>query len=269
MTATEPGFYDDLDEAMYHAHPTSLSVSGAKVLLKAPALFQWQRTHPVHKDVFDVGSAAHKLVLGVGDPIRVIDADSWRTKAAQEAKAAAREAGEIPLLTADHQRVQNMADALSSNTLAMELLSEGKPEVSAFAEDETTGVLRRCRFDFLGPTIASDYKSSISADPADFGRTAMNFGYDMQDAYYSDIARDLGHPLKAFAYLVQMKEPPYLSSVVELDADSRQRGRERNERALEIYRDCVAAGKWPGFQADGTFSTVRLPPWAFREEWSA
>jgi hypothetical protein len=92
------GFHDDIPEAEYHAHQGSLSVSGAKVLLKAPALFKWQQDHPVHKDVFDFGSAAHALVLGVGAPLHVVHADSWRTKAAQEERDKARAEGSIPLL---------------------------------------------------------------------------------------------------------------------------------------------------------------------------
>lgn len=137
----------DLDEAKYHADRDSLSVSGAKLLLRSPALFRHRLDHPEHKDVFDLGSAAHKLVLGVGPDLAVIDADSWRTKAAQEERDAARAAGAIPLLKADHERVVAMADRLAEHKTAMTLLSEGEPEVSAYALDERTGVLRRGRFD--------------------------------------------------------------------------------------------------------------------------
>lgn len=267
MTTTEAlGFIDDLDEPTYHAHPTSLSVSGAKVLLKAPALFKWQREHPVHKDVFDVGSAAHKLVLGVGAEIVEVDADSWRTKAAQEAKAAARAEGKIPLLAADHERVKAMADALTEHRLAMRLLSEGRPEVSAFAIDEATGVLRRGRFDWLGATILTDYKSAASSEPDAFVRAAVNFGYHMQAAWYLDLAADLGHPAPAFAFIVQEKEPPYLPTVIELPRELVDIGRRRNARALERFRDCTESNLWPGYVPDDTFATPTAPGWALRED---
>lgn len=259
------GFIHDLDEATYHAHPTSLSVSGAKVLLKAPALYKWQREHPVHRDVFDVGSAAHALVLGVGAPIAVIDADSWRTKAAQEAKVEARAKGETPLLAADYQRVQDMADVLSTHRLAMRLLSEGEPEVSAFAPDEATGVTRRARFDWLGSRILTDYKSAASSEPGTFIKAAVNFGYAMQAGWYLDIARDLGHPADAFAFIVQEKEPPYLVTVIELPAELVEIGRSRNRRALERFRDCTESGLWPGYVPDDTFAQPSAPRWALTD----
>ena len=268
-TTTAPpveGFRLDMPEAEYHAHPTSLSVSGAKTLLKAPALYRYQQANPVHRDVFDIGSAAHALVLGVGAELEVIAADSWRSKAAQEAKAAAREAGKTPLLAADYQRVQDMADALSSHTLAMSLLSDGEPEVSAFATDEATGVLRRCRYDYLTDRIGVDLKTAASAEPGTFAAAAARYGYHQQAAWYVDVAETLGHPLDAFAFVVLEKEPPHLVSVVELDDRSLSRGRELNQRALERFRDCTETGIWPGYQTTDGYARVSIPRWAFYDD---
>lgn len=257
----EPGFHSDIPEADYHGDRTSLSVSGAKVLLKAPALFRWQQDHPVHKDAFDIGSAAHALVLGVGAPLTVIDADSWRSKAAQEARDAARERNETPLLIADHERVMAMADKLSSHTLAMRLLSEGQPEVSAYAPDEATGVMRRCRFDWLGTNVLTDYKTAANVDPRDLaGRygAVKKWGYDQQAAWYTDLARDLGHPASAFAFIFQAKEPPYLVTVAYVRDDDLWDARARNRHALERFRDCTETGLWPGYLPDDTAAVLSL-----------
>lgn len=258
-----PGFHDDIPEPDYHADRVSLSVSGAKTILKAPALFRWQQDHPVRKDVFDIGSAAHALVLGVGAEIVVVDADSWRTKAAKEAQDAARAEGKTPLLSADWLKVRTMADVLSQHTLAMQLLSDGKPEVSAYALDEPTGVVRRGRFDWLGASILTDYKTAATSEPQAFARAVANFGYHMQAAWYLDLARDLGHPAEAFAFIVQEKEPPYLVSVVELDDAAISLGRSKNRQALERFRDCTASGIWPGYVMPNAFARVALPRWAF------
>jgi len=260
------GFHADIDEAEYHAHKGSLSVTGAKALLKAPALFKHQQENPVFKDVFDHGSAAHKLVLGVGAPIEVIDADDWRTKAAKEARDEARAKGAIPLLTNDYTRVIQMADALSEHQRAMELLSAGTPEVSAFAADEATGVMRRCRFDWFGSPELVDYKSAVSAQEAAFAAAAARFGYHQQDAWYTDVAHDLGHAFDGFSFIVQEKEAPYLVEVYRLDNDSRRRGRELNELALQRFRDCVAANSWPGYGRPDETRTLRLPKWAFFDD---
>lgn len=263
MTNRPPGFYDDIPEADYHADRESLSVSGAKVLLKAPALFRWQQENPVRRDVFDIGSAAHALVLGVGADLEVIHYDDWRSKAAREERDAARAEGKTPILWGDYDRVCAMADALSSHHLAMQLLSDGKPEVSAYATDEATGVMRRCRFDFLGPNLAVDYKTSATANPAELGPIVARYGYHQQHAWYADVAADLGRPLDAFAFVFQQKDAPYLVSVIELDEAAVQRGRDLNRRALEMFRDCTESGVWPGYQSPDTYARVSLPRWAF------
>lgn len=267
MIAT--GFYPDVPEADYHADRDSLSVSGAKVILRSPALFRWQQDNPVVKDTFDVGTAAHRLVLGVGAPIRVIDADSWRTKAAQAERDEARAAGETPLLAADYATVQAMADRLSEHRLAMRLLSHGRPEVSAYAVDEDTGVMRRCRFDWLGDAVLTDYKTAHTVDPRDLaGRwgAVKKWAYDMQAAWYLDLARDLGHPAELFAFIFQAKTPPYSVTVARVpDADLAD-ARAANAEALQRFRDCRDSGLWPDYLPDDTCAVLDLERPHYEEE---
>jgi hypothetical protein len=226
----EPGIYADIPEADYHADRETLSHSGAKLILRSPAHYRWRLDHPEHKDAFDFGTAAHALVLGVGVPIVPIEADSWRTKRAQELRDEARSNGHVPLLEADYGRVQAMADVLSSHDLA------------------------------------TDYKTAASSEPNAFVRAAAKFGYHSQHAWYLDLARDLGHPAEAFAFIVQEKEPPYVVTVVELPPELVDAGRARNRRALERFRDCTESGLWPGYVADYTFAQPAAPRWALYEE---
>src|SRR5690606_36787791 len=64
-----PGLYD-LPEHIYHADPVpggSLPSTGAWLLLECPARFRYEHAHPpVPRPHVDFGTAAHKLVLGVG-----------------------------------------------------------------------------------------------------------------------------------------------------------------------------------------------------------
>ena len=263
-----PGFHPDVPEGDYHADRASVSVSGLKLILKAPALYRWRLDHPEHKDVFDFGTAAHAKVLGVGAEVVVVDADTWQTKAAKEARETARAEGKVALLAKDAKRVDEMADVLSSHTTAMRLLSDGRPEVSAYAPDEPTGLLRRCRFDWLGAGILTDYKSCADASPDGFANAVARYGYDMQAAYYLDIARDLGHPAEAFAFIAQEKEAPYLVEVYDLDAEFLARGRRRYRAGLERLRDCLATDMWPG-HSGRDFTTLTAPRWALYTEETA
>jgi hypothetical protein len=145
VTDIKPGLYDGLDEAEYHGHKGSVSVSGAKKLLppSCPAIFKHERDQgQQQRDVFDFGKAAHKEALGVGPELVVVDADNWMTKAAKEAKAAAYADGSVPLLAKDKAAVDAMGAALRAHPIASALLDpdHGKPEQSAFFSDLAHGV---------------------------------------------------------------------------------------------------------------------------------
>ena len=98
-------------------------------------------------------------------------------------------------------------------------------------------------------------------------RAAVNYGYHSQAAWYLDLARDLGHPARAFAFIVQEKEAPYLVTVIELPPELVDIGRRRNRAALERFRDCTESGVWPGYEGEHNddILTVSLPGWAARE----
>lgn len=275
ITITEPGIYSGIPNHVYHSDPTpdgSLSVSGAKLLLapSTPAHFRHRMDNPVHKDVFDYGTAAHSLVLEDDESgIVVVDAPDWRSKAAQEAKNAAYATGKTPLLTKDFAQVKDMAAAIKLHPIAGKLFTGGQAEQSAFVKDEQSGVWLRGRFDYL-PEIRSDrrliipdYKSATSADPAKFAKSAADYRYFMQDPWYRDLVTKLGlHDDIAFVFVVQEKTPPYAVNVIELDIMAVRMGRELNRRAIETYAECTRTGVWPQYQG---VTQISLPVWAERE----
>lgn len=260
---TEPGIYRGLDEAEYHAHPTSLSVSGAKVLLQNPAKFAYQRENPAPPtEAMNLGSAAHKLVLGVGADIEVIDAESYRTKDARIARDNARAADRLPLLPSEYDTVQAMATALKSSP-AGELFTDGEPEVSLFSLDQT-GTLLRGRVDWLpngsGSLVVPDFKTTTDASPEAFAKSVMNFSYHMQAAWYTDLIRDLGIAESVtFLFVAQEKTPPYEVGVYELDSEALRIGRLQNRTAIDMFNECEAWGEWPGY-GDGV-QMLSLPTW--------
>lgn len=267
----------DMDEAAYHRHP-ALSQSGAKLILSSPALYRWRIDNPITRDYYDVGHAVHSGVLGIGQPIRYIQgktakgeqSDGWATKHAQEQRDEARAAGEIPLLASQRADVEGMTNAVLRHPTAAWLLdpSRGAPERSLFWDDPRTGCPLRGRLDWLpnsgDPFVIVDVKTTKSANPAEFSRSAVNFGYHQQDAWYRDAIIALGlHDDPSFVFINVEKEPPYLVSVVELEPEAVELGRARNRRAIDIYLECTENDTWPGYPAEIT--TISLPPWAYRE----
>lgn len=259
---TEPGVYADMPDVLYHADPVpegSLSTSGAKVLVtKTPAHFRAYLNQPrAPKVEFDEGHAAHAEVLGAGLDVEVIPGE-WRTNAARAAVEEARAAGKVPLKPEQYERVLGMAERIREHELARALLTNGKPEQSAFWRDERTGVWRRARFDWLpGRTTASgvlvlvDYKTARSADERDFAKAMADYGYHMQADAYCEAARALGiNDRPAFVFLVQEKEPPYAINTMQADDDFLRIGRFLNDKALDLYAACQASGEWPAYSQE-------------------
>lgn len=276
----EPGLYADIPNSDYHADPVeggSLSSSGARALLppSCPARFRWHQDHgQPSTDHFDFGHAAHQLVLGVGDPIAIIDADDWRTKAAKEARDEARAAGHIPLLADDMLIVEAMADALREHPVARALLAPGSglAEQTLVWRDATTDVMCRARLDWLPhPTagrraIIPDYKTCHSAEPEALRRAMAQFGYHQQADWYLTAARALGlaGPDAAFVFICQEKTAPYLVTIFEPDPIALRIAAERNYMARAVYRRCVEANHWPAY-VDGV-AQLALPLWVERQE---
>ncbi|MGI3198470.1 PD-(D/E)XK nuclease-like domain-containing protein [Streptomyces sp. GTA36] len=268
---TEPGIYD-MDNETYHSHRYALSSSGARKLLapSCPAKFRWEQDHPQPpKKVFDIGNAAHKLVLGTGPDLVRIDADEWRTKAVKEEVAGVRAEGGIPLKPAEYEQVHAMADALRAHPVASMLFDpeHGTAERSLFWRDEKTTVMLRARLDWLpnpraGRLIIPDYKTCVSAEPERLQRAVDEFGYHQQDDWYRRAARalDLADDHAAFVFVCQEKTAPYVITVIEVNATSRRIGAARNRAAIERFAHCTATGHWPGYSDDVV--PVALPGWA-------
>ena len=261
----------DLPEADYHADTVALSASGAKTLLRSPALFRWEQDNPTQRDAFDFGSAAHALVLGAGiEAVYVAPYDDWKTKAAQEERRIAHEDGMSPILPKQWLQACDMAEALTRHTFAHELLTAGRAEVSLYAEDTETGIERRGRLDVLAADGFADYKTSKTAHPQAFARGSVaQYGYHISEANYRYLCAKNGITVEWAAFVVQEKEPPYFVEVVQLDDDAVRRGYELMQRACRLFAEHTASGDWTtatGPYTGRDFTTVSLPGWAFRDD---
>ncbi|MFC8271118.1 PD-(D/E)XK nuclease-like domain-containing protein [Streptomyces sp. NPDC057271] len=267
----EPGVYD-IPAEEYHAHRDSLSSTGARTILKAPALFRYEQDHPQpRRAVFDFGTAAHRLVLGDGPELVAVEADDWRTKAARAERDDVEAAGGVALLAADYDRVQAMADTLRRHPIASALFAPdaGRPEQSLFWKDAPTGVMRRARLDWLphprdGRLVVTDYKTTVCAAPDALERTILTYGYHQQAAWYLDGVRalELGDESAVFLLVFQEKTAPYLITVVQLPLTDLRLGAAMNRKALNAYAECMASGRWPGYVPDDRPHLLSLPAWA-------
>lgn len=276
-----PGLYTakDLSLEAYHADVVpggSLSSSGARALLDpgCPAQFKYDREHPKPaKAEFELGTAVHTEVLGAGPANVVTDHDSWRTKPAQIERDKIRAARRIPLLAAEGEQVAAMAAAIRQHPIAGPLFAPGTgtAEQSLYWTDPATGVMCRCRPDWLKElpdlTLAVDLKTTKDASPGEVSKAIGNYGYHQQDAFYLDgIQAVLGKPAR-FIFVFVSKAPPYLITVRELSEADRAIGRAKNQRALRIYAACEQTGVWPDWTGDTPdIPYISLPTWQATRE---
>lgn len=266
----------EMTATVYHARP-ELSSSGARKLLPphTPATFHYERTHPPKPtDEMTFGSAVHTLVLGAGADIVEVEAANWLTKAAKEAKRDALAAGQIPLLTHEHDRAREMAAAVRHHPLAAGLLQTGRAEQALFWTDEETGVPCRALVDWMtvrpSRLLLVDYKTCASASLDGIEKAVYQYGYHIQRAFYLAGVRALGLSKQppAFTFIFQEKAAPYLVNVVQLGPIAVEAGEHYARVARLTYRDCAEAGHWPGYRTDD-IELVELPGYAinkFREE---
>lgn len=245
-----------LPEADYHAPKDELSSTGAKLILESPAKFKHQILdgNRVHRAGFDLGTAVHTKVLGVGERFvtypeeHLTKSGNVSTKAETVTWATEqRAAGRIILTPAEASMTDAMSEAVLAHPLAKKLFErDGHPEVSVF--DEYLDVKRRGRFDFLPNEggIAVDLKTAVDASPAGFERATARFGYHIQRGHYLDILKRLGREVDMLFVTVE-KTAPYLVAVHQCNEQFADMGETEALEALDIYRECMESGEWPGY----------------------
>jgi hypothetical protein len=265
---TGPGVYD-MPADQYHRRP-ELSSSGMRALLPpgCPAKFHWDQLNPPEpKDDFDFGHVAHKLVLGEGEQIEVLDFDSYRTADARAAKLQAYAAGLIPILEREFLKAKAMALEVHKHPVAKALLQKGgKPEQSLFWRDAATGIEMKARIDWLDPREGRrlkvvDYKTAARVDEESIRRAIAEYGYHQQGATYDEACQALGFGDGGTVVnlIFQEKALPFLVHVVQLTPYDLQLGAARNRAAIRIYRECVKSGEWPAYPE---VSYVEMSAWA-------
>lgn len=275
MTAVllAPEIRDGLSAEEYHADRTSISSTGLRKLLApgCPAQFKYDLDHPQPpKKEFDLGHAAHLLVLGEGPELEVVPGARWDSKEAKAKLVEVRARGAVPLKEHEHEQVQAMAAAIRQHPIAGGLFTPGTgiAERSIFFTDPATGVRCRVRPDWLKPlpgmNLCVDYKTCADASPIAVSRAIRDRSYHQQDALYID-GIDAAMPADEgtrFIFVFQSKTAPYLITVRELNQQDRDIGRARNDRALRIYADCTASGEWPDWTGPVTeIPTISMPTW--------
>lgn len=270
-----PGVYA-LDDTTYHAdqisEQPSLSASIAVILCTQSPRHAWTahpRLNPQFKREeehhFDIGTAAHALLLEGRNAVEICEFADWRTNAAKEARDNARAQGRIPLLGKHWDDVDRMVDAvreqLYTHNAQPRLFTDGKPEQTLVWDDN--GVTCRARLDWLRDDLATidDFKTTSRSSNADEWRRGpmISSGAYIKAAFYLRGVRAVTGAEPVFRWCVIETSPPYVLSVVEPGADVLAVADDKVRHALTVWRRCLEDDVWPGYSAD--VQRVELPSW--------
>lgn len=273
------GIQENISAATYHADrladvPT-LSSSIAKVLLGRTPRHAWHahpRLNPAFEtgddDKFDLGSAAHEIILGSGAGIDVCDFTDWRTKDAKAARETSRKAGRTPLLVHQYDRAMLVADAAWSHPHVPMFAEEGDAEAVLVWQD-MGGPLCRAMLDWWsGDGLVVDIKTTeVALTDSSLARLIVNCGYDLSAAFYLRglvaLRPELAGRIK-FRWLFVETTEPFGTRLIEADPMTLQIGDRKAGLAIAKWKRCLGAGveaaHWPAWSPD--IGRIETPPWS-------
>lgn len=258
------------ENAVYHSDTSRIGKSGLDLIAQSPAKYYAKYLDPNRErekktPALITGSAFHTLVL-----------ESWKfqeqfavspnfsgdgsTKKKEQFKEANQGKDIITLET--YETVSRMRDSVMKHPICKELLEIGAVEQRIDWEDAASGALCKAKPDFRNTKnrLIVDLKSTDDASEDGFAKSAYNYRYHVQSAFYTDGAFMNGLDPSGFVFIAVEKEPPYLVNVFFADDDLISLGRRTYHRDLETYMECVMSGNWPGYSPE--IKPLRLPKWA-------
>lgn len=166
--------------------------------------------------------------------------------------------------------VKGAADALRAHDIAGAWFDPGQAqyrrhnEVSIYLRDEV-GLSLKGRIDRLQlsdeKALIVDLKTTQSASPREFQRTAANLKYDLQAAWYHNLV-SAAYPGKSveFYFVAVERKRPYAISVFRASDALLESGRRKMRKALDLFAQCETLEYWPGY--DPVIHELTLPGWA-------
>lgn len=281
------GIYAGIPNAEYHGGP-GISKSGLDVIARSPLHFWQQYLNPERErreptPAMVIGTAIHTAVLEPGDfgkryvavpadaPRRPTDAQRNAKKPSDETLAAitwwddfnAKAEGKEIITLDDAQTCMRIADQVRSHPTARKVFATGQAELSCYWTDAETGVLCKCRPDWLNLPLIVDVKSTEDASRDAFMRSAWNYRYWVQAAWYMDgVEQATGQRPDAFIFGAFEKSAPHACAFYFADDAMIELGRQEYRKHLRVYAECLAADRWPGYPTD--VLALGLPAWALK-----
>lgn len=217
------------------------------------------------------GDVIHRLVLGKGKDYAVLQFGDYKTKAAQQARDAAREQGLVPVLAHHFEDYCIAAEKIRVELANRNIVLDGRSEQAITWTEHTEfgDVPCKAMLDHVWPDVGLilDLKVTADAAPSSVERTAENLGYGIQWAAYTRALAAVDPDLTGrigFAFAFCEAEDPWAINVSEPDGVFRELGERRWLRAVREWARCLRDDRWPSYGTD--VNPITAPTWALARE---
>lgn len=131
-----------------------------------------------------------------------------------------------------------------------------KTETSMYGKDPSTDLKVKIRPDGLllkenfGINAILSVKTTCANSVEAFMRDCAKFRYELAEGMYLDVASQItGRDFTATVMIMAQTVMPYQVAVFYWDAEDLQIGKYKYAQALDMVRQCMESGSWPGFDA--------------------
>ncbi len=269
FTIDRPGIYLDVAAKDYFRDcvvEPSLTQSIAKILIErspAHARLAHPRLNPDFHEPFEydkaqaIGNAAHKLLIGRGKEVCIIEENDFRTNDAKATRDQSITDGYTPILAKHMKAARELVKAAREQMdVVFERDSAGEPAFMSGNGEvviawEESGIWLRSMIDWLDGGTCFDLKTSgKSAAPHAVPHTMADAGWPIQAAMQErglDVLDPSGSGHRKFLFVMVENSPPYALSVHEMSEAVMTIGRKQLDHAVRIWRQCMESGEWPAY----------------------
>ena len=216
----------------------------------------------------DFGTAVHRMILQpdtFNKAYGILD-DDWvreskkpkATKKWKEAQAKVEKDGVTLITQKEHNQYNACLTSAYDHPFASNLLcdSSASREVVTTWTDDFTELDLKCKYDLISTVggYVADVKTTKDASPEGFARSAANFGYPFQAAFYLQTCPDYDY------YIIAIEtSPPYPTAVYTFPKEVMSHARVQVSEALDRFSSCVSSDIWHGYS--DAAQELEMPGW--------
>jgi hypothetical protein len=258
----------EMDDEVYHSHKLrAMNQSGLIKMMQSPAHYKaWKKEPTKETPALRFGKMFHMSILEpdkfkenyITDTLGKLDMRKTENKIKKQ-QFEEENQGKIIIEESEYKSLTGMQESFKSHPYTKNLISGGYSELACFWKDSATGILCKCKFDYFNPRLDLVIDLKTTEDASKFAKSAAQYDYHFQNAWYLDAARNHFHIETQMIFIPIEKTAPYGIRLIKLTNDDISDGRDMYKRYLEKFSKCLSTDSWPCY--DYELAEIEMPRW--------